>query len=440
MNNNNIEVKLAIRLLKNNNTFASGFYIPLPEQDFDLVGTAKHCLCKKEPEECKCDNPSICNNCQNIDFDTLEFKNEDKTSTLESLNEAPLCIKDRDIAFIKVKKSINNFNNLLINKSEQVTPLKTYGFPSGDSGNGTFKTFNTYTEKNNSILELEFSNNSIGNLETQQTNLAGLSGSGIYSNSGCIFGVYTDTQSTGNGVAVKFDDHLIKYLKSKNISLENSLFETFESYLNGTFEGFETLKKVIENNAKNVIKEISPKEIVNQLGCNIFYSPEFNSVDNLISYLEQNKITNTRLWEGWLQLLSYLKVLQLEIKDTSNITTNLEIEQGGRNYNINIKLNLFFTDKTSYETSQEFIHNKFNCKLHSNNCVIFRSDTDQKERKIFNARKAIIENIAGIDSNVPQNFNFGTVGLSKLSDAVINSENLNQVRVELKKCFQDAIK
>ena len=179
---------------------------------------------------------------------------------------------------------------------------------------------------------------------------------------------------------------------------------------------------------------------MNQLGKDISYFPEFTTVEELISHLENNKNRNIRMWEGWLQLLTYLKTLQVDIKDSSDIKIKLEIDGNERKYSLEIKVNLLFTEKSSYETSVDYIHRKFQREKSSNACIVFRSDSDQKERKIFNAQKEIIENVAGINPLEPPRFNIGTIGLSRISDVVINENKMNQVRVELKKCFQDAIK
>lgn len=438
---NNIGVKLAVRLVDNNNTIGSGFYIPLPKQDYDIIGTAKHCLCNNDPKDCRLENPNVCDNCSDIEFQTLEYKNEDKTNTIEPLDENPIYLSDRDVAFIKVNKNkeIQNVQNIQVEQNGE--KLYSYGFPNGTNAEGTDIRFEIPLEVgNNSKLSLPIQTNSSSNLETQQDNLAGLSGSGVYTHSGNLIGVYTETQSIANGIAVKFDNHIISFLRSQSIDFTSSLFESFTSYLDGAFDGFDVVQKPIEFVANSVVKEITPQEILEQLGNDISYSPEFNSIDKLISHLEQNKNKNGRLWKGWLQLLTYLKTLQIKLDDCSNIRIGLDVDHGEHTYKIDLRVKLYFTDKSSYETSLDYIQNSFNKESDSNTCIVFRSETDQKERKIFNTSKGIIDNVAGVNPLVPPKLNIGLIGLSRLSDVVINSDNMNEVRIELKNCLQDAIK
>lgn len=436
----NIGVKLAIKLLKEGNTIGSGFYIPLPKHDYDLIGTAKHCLCNKKPNNCSVDNPNICDNCSEPEYRKLEFKSNNSKDIFELYHRDPIIVHDRDVAFVKVKRLKDWNNGLLINKETVDIPLKTYGFPDGDNGEGTFKTFNNYVEKENSVLELEFSNNSTGNLETQQSNLAGLSGSGIYTSTGSIVGIYTGTQPTGNGIAVKFDKHIISFLNDNNISLANREFESFVPYSEDAFEGFVKMSTVWESETKTIIDSIAPQKVLDDLKIDLFHSPKFQTVESLIAYLEQQKEIDYRLWSGWLQLLTYLQILQVDISDTTNLLVKFEIEKEGRVYGKELKLKLFFSDKNSYDSSIDYIQKKFNQNTDNNSCLIFRSIKDQNEKVEFSALNHIVENITGIDPLAISNLNIGALGFSKLTDVAINCDNLNQVRTKLKKCFQDAIK
>lgn len=312
---------------------------------------------------------------------------------------------------------------------------KLFGFPSGNTRNG--ETLNGTIQQITSITsEYKYDIDLLATTSIR-TQYGGLSGSPILNDNHKVVGIFAYQESRVlQAVSIK---KCSSFLTKNGIDVNNHSFESFSPYMKNIFDGFVDIQKPIEGFANKVMKETTPKEIIDQLGRDISYSPQYSTVEELIIYLEQHKSKNKRLWEGWLKLLTYLKALEVEIKNVSTIAVNLDIEREERTYRLGINIKLFLTDKTAYETSQDFIHNRFNKINDSNSCIVFCSESDQKERKMLNAQKCIVENISGIDPISPPKFNIGTIGLSHLSNVVIDSDNLSQVRIQLKKCFHDTI-
>ena len=154
-----------------------------------------------------------------------------KTNAIKPLNEDPFFLNDRDVGFIKIEKQESNDITFNIHKDQIDQLLYSYGFPSGTDSEGTEIRFEIPLDlDNNSKLSLPLRSNSTSNIEDQRENLAGLSGSGVYACNGNLVGIYIGTQSIANGFAVKFDNHIISFLKGKGIDISGNIFESFTPY------------------------------------------------------------------------------------------------------------------------------------------------------------------------------------------------------------------
>ncbi|WP_321515672.1 Hachiman antiphage defense system protein HamA [Marinifilum fragile] len=225
---------LAVRInsyrKKGEENYGSGVIYPTKEGDYDLIFTAKHCICRKDVSECK---KNICDNCLNPDFTLAKLiidHPENPLIHLKGKDCMVFFIEDRDFAVVRVPKlEIENIPTPDFTDKKQFGEIDGWGFPQINNASEItqfhFKEVSKVVNERGKMW-LPITSNTTADLQsTSQDNVKGFSGAGIFGDNKYLVGIYTDTQNSANGKGVIIDDHINQFLIDKgleNISIEDN--------------------------------------------------------------------------------------------------------------------------------------------------------------------------------------------------------------------------
>lgn len=208
--------------------YGSGVIYRTENCDYDLVFTAKHCICRKNSDDCE----KSCDTCKNPDFAKSQIKidnptNESFPSKVKVLNVYN--VEERDFSVIKVSKfRLPNLRTPKIFLNTRFEGIYGWGFPSINNFNMTEYSFlgTSKIPNSDSIMNLPFESHVNSNLEKIQENLNGFSGTGIFDINDNLIGIYTETQCSASGFGVIIDEHINSFLiknELESFKIEDSL-------------------------------------------------------------------------------------------------------------------------------------------------------------------------------------------------------------------------
>jgi predicted DNA-binding WGR domain protein len=324
--------------------------------------------------------------------------------------------------------------------------IRIYGFPEGDQGQSSGEnlsgSINMKVEDDSEliqdvILDIEgFANG---------TQYSGFSGSPVINDYGQVTSI-VKYQAVRSLSSVSIKKALI-FLEKNNIEVKPDQLQSFEVYNDKTFLGFEQMQSKCEVESQVPIRILSPGKILDSNKGGLFYPKNSQSINDLIKILRKSKDLDSKLWTGWIQLLTYVEILKGDYKDPNNIsihiTSNELYKKFGlinttRNVNVKIYLNFYFTEEESYlKIASKLIHEKKKGGLSKNVCNIFNSNVVD-----FGNTNNIKEDISNPTGSGPsiQNYKIGRLSLSQLNREVKSSNPIGQVSDNLKKIFEDVIK
>jgi hypothetical protein len=416
-------------------SFGTGFFI-----SDKLILTCNHVIIELDDNE-------------NVEF---SLKGESKTAyeakiIAQSEEHDMAVLEILSLDFIPPKILILNPSDIDQNKN-----LKLFGFP--NSGNYNYPSQeritgleikNTINHINDDFTE-EVKHDLVLDLKTDiLVDHAGISGSPLLNefNEGvAIFKMQADLSC--GAVSVKKAE---QFLIDNDIVLKKDSHDNFNDYLEKSFIGYEDRKTQCEDEAREVIKLISPQKILNNRKGNLFYPKKDKNLDEIIIELNTSKDVNEQLWKGWVQLLTFVKLLKGDQKDINHIQVTLTRSEIYKKFGFKRKeriittpmtLNFYFTEKETYSTIvSRYIHGEYRMgNLNTTACHIFDSHQENFGSKIESVNR-IIKDISGLENSGPNIYGaqVGVLSLKQLRDKVINSNSLNEVTLNLQKLIEDAL-
>ena len=245
------------------------------------------------------------------------------------------------------------------------------------------------------------------------------------------------------------------FLEKNSVSLKPDQLQSFDHYKNNVFHLLpEDIKNDCEAHSGIVIQNVHPSKILEDLVDDIFYPKKNKNISEIIKELKLNKDLNNSIWRGWIKLLTYVNMIRGDYSDINHIKFNLndidvkelygDVKKMEGNVSIPVRISFYFTeDKSFFQIARTYI--QMENKVEYNSCSIFNSKEEHFSIKKFtNADKArIILNISG-DSNtafkIEERIHIGVLSLNALTEEIANSSDLNDINVNIKKLFLDAIK
>lgn len=226
-----LSVRINSQKADSDENYGSGVIYKTNNSDYDLVFTAKHCICRKNSEVCKKFNKS-CDTCIKPYFAYTKIKIDNptdksfpsKVKVIEVYN-----VEERDFSVIKVSKfRLPNLRTPKISLNTRFEGIYGWGFPSINNFNMTEYSFlgTSKIPNSDSIMNLPFESNVNSNLEKIQENLSGFSGTGIFDINDNLIGIYTETQCSASGFGVIIDEHINSFLiknELESFKIEDSL-------------------------------------------------------------------------------------------------------------------------------------------------------------------------------------------------------------------------
>lgn len=237
------------------------------------------------------------------------------------------------------------------------------------------------------------------------------------------------------------------FLQKNDITLRPDQIASFELYNKEVFLGFEDRKFECEVESIKPIKALTPNLIIDTNKDELFYPKNGLNIGELISYLRKNNDVNGKLWKGWIQLLTYVEMLKGNYESSNNISIEITSSElykkfglikSTRDIPIKVYLNFYFTEEESYfKVAQRSIHENKKAGVSRHSCNIFNSNIAE-----FGNNNNIVKDISNPDYSGPsiQDVKIGTLSMNQLNREVISSNSLNDVSINLKKIFEDAIK
>ncbi|RZT95777.1 uncharacterized protein DUF1837 [Ancylomarina subtilis] len=301
---------LAVRInsyrKKGEENYGSGVIYPTKEYDYDLIFTAKHCICRKDARECK---KYICDTCPKPDYTIAKLVIDHPENPLIQLKGKDckvFFIEDRDFAIVSVPKlDIDNIPTPDFTDKKQFDNIDGWGFPQiNDASEITQFHFKEASKivRESGKMWLPIESNATADLQSSsQDNIKGFSGAGIFGENKYLIGIYTDTQNSANGKGVIIDDHINQFLIEKglgNLAIEdNSQF--IKTRINKEFlDCFEKIKTyTVEDSTLNLFcikldgRNLDTELLKDRLIENIRY---FSLSDSENSDYEARKLTGKR--------------------------------------------------------------------------------------------------------------------------------------------------
>lgn len=231
----NLADKLSVRVVFRDNKKSSGFLYPVKSHTY--VFTAKHAICKSEPEDCKLKGQT-CDVCivRAVPKTKIKIDKPDvhgfKAKRIKEVLQSP----SKDLAILILKDSDHNTLPELptvkifpFNEIFDSDKFVSCGYPA-IAAHKTIQPihYSAFSRFRENKLCFQITNDTVSNLECSQENLAGNSGSGIIrndNNDALLLGIYTDTgnMATCYGEII---DHTVSDLLTRNrfpkLELENA--------------------------------------------------------------------------------------------------------------------------------------------------------------------------------------------------------------------------
>lgn len=378
--------------------------------------------------------------------------------------------KDYDMAILEILSPEFIPSKLLIlslSGIDEGNNLKLFGYPNSGTyeSPGQERITGLEIEGNINTLNNDFNedvkHDLVLNLETDSlVDHAGISGSPLLNAKNDVVAIFKrqDGLSFG-GVSIK---RAISFLNENDIEV-NAKSISFEEYSNDLFQHFHPeVIKDCEDDLEIVKKEVEPIKIIEGLKENLFYPTKKNmSVDMIINHIENDtKCCKENFWKGWLQILTYVRMINGDYKDLNNINFELKLDDLTELFNLpneeGIKLSRKMEGKLPIILSFYFIEEEcfFNIakkvirqqkKESVNTCIVLNSHQRHFTSRKFTLtdKKAIIGDIANPDNSgfqISNKIHFGVLSLEDLSNKVASSISLEDANINLKQLFKDAIK
>jgi hypothetical protein len=280
---------------------------------------------------------------------------------------------------------------------------------------------------------------------SRSENYKAFSGSPITNSFGQVLGIlkYRDEQHLA-AVSIK---KALPFLEKNDIEVKPDQLQSFDIFNKNVFVGFEDRQSECEVESQVPIKTLSPEKILNSNRGELFYPKKPQNIKELVVFLRKSKGLNSKLWKGWIQLLTYVEILKGNYKDPNNISIHIKsselykkfgIINSSKTINMQLYLNFYFTEEEGFlKIARKLIHENKKASLTKNVCNIFNSNVID-----FGNTNNIKQDISSPIGSGPsiQNFKVGRLSLSQLNREIKSSNSLGDVSENLKKIFEDAIK
>lgn len=282
-----------------------------------------------------------------------------------------------------------------------------------------------------------------------QVDHAGISGAPILNSKNEVVGMFKrqDSQTYG-GISI---NRAGQFLKDNNIEVMPDSLSCFSSYSDGMFAQFEDSKIHCENCMDELTKNINPQSILEAIKGELFYPNKANDTDEIIKYLKQSANIDEKLWKGWLELLTFIKLLKGKFHEINHIKIPLTRKEVQKRFglftkektiDVTIEIDFYFSEGETYSSIvKKFIHKEFiQDKLGTNICHVFNSSQDHFGTKPIDA-SAVITDITNPKNSGPSVCGafVGVLSLEQLRNKVIVSNTLEDITNNLKQLIEDAI-
>jgi len=360
-----------------------------------------------------------------------------------------------DLAILEVEKddftapmSLNLVSSFLCDGLK----LKSFGYPAPVNSQERTTGVNIDATINsiNRAFSAEVKHDLVFNFSSgSQVDHAGISGAPIFNSKHEVVGVFKrqDSQTFG-GISINRAE---QFLKDNNIEFKPDSLHCFSSYAEGMFAQFEDTKHYCENYAEELVKEVNPQLILKAVKGELFYPERKDNLDGIIKFLKQSVNVDEQLWKGWLELLTFVKILKGKYNEVNHIRiplTRTEIQKkfglfpAEKTIDISIAIDFYFTEKDTYSSIvRKFIHKELNKdSLGTNICHVFNSNQEYFGAKPINASDVIID-ITNPENSGPNicGAYVGVLSLKQLRDKVIESNSLEDITTKLKQLIENAI-
>ncbi len=358
-----------------------------------------------------------------------------------------------DYAILKIEKDIFE-SPLCLKITSSISPvglkLNLFGYPDNkDSDERITGVDIECTIKNiNKVFQQDVKHDLMLNLETvgDKYDHEGISGSPILNSNNDVVGIFKRQGVFAfGGVSVNRAE---QFLIDNDIEVKPDSLSCFSNYADGVFTHFEDLKLYCEDYSDDLTKEVSPQLILKAREGKLFYPEKKESIDDIIKFLKTVTSVDEHLWKGWLELLTFVKLLDGEFKDITIPFSKIEKGKkfvffaNDKEIDITIAIDFFFTEKETYSSIvRKFIHKKSNGEnLGTNVCYVFNSDDNNFGTKPIKPSD-IIPNISNPENSGPDicKPEVRITSLKLLRDKVIKSNSKADSIINLKKLIADAI-
>ncbi|MCT4613569.1 MAG: serine protease [Marinifilaceae bacterium] len=328
--------------------------------------------------------------------------------------------------------------------------LKLFGYPEHSNERTTGVNIEATINNINLAFSDEIIYDLILNLNSgNQVDHAGISGAPVFNSDYDVVGVFKrqDSQTFG-GISINRAE---QFLRDCEIEIKPDSLQCFSNYSNGIFAQFEDSKIYCENCAEELTKAIKPQSILETIQGELFYPPKYDNINEIIKYLKQSTSVDNKLWKGWLELLTFIKLLKGKYDEINHINiplTRTEIQKKfglfkkEKAIDISVEIDFYFSEGETYSSIvKKFIHKKNDQnKLGTNICHVFNSDQNHFGNKPINA-SAVITNITNPKNSGPSicGAYVGVLSLELLRNKVIESNTLEEITNNLKQLIEDAI-
>lgn len=362
-----------------------------------------------------------------------------------------------DLAILRVKDEYEHTNSLHVCTIEPIQGITwvSFGYPATNNGRifgetiqGKIKDYSAHSGLPQHDIVLSVEGYNISTSEYQ-----GFSGSPLVDDYGNVIAVLRHSSHNSlDAVSIK---RAKTFLEKNKISYKQDYLMDFEEYSCNCFSGFEDNPKTMCNlHARKVRDQVRPEAIASDLLGKLYYPHKSGSLEDIIFYLKNNSKTNKGLWQGWLELLSYISMIPSTRPDFNSITITLTSENFAQlfgvhreiaNRTIDVNLNFFWTEGEAYlKIISQYAQNKLKSLTDNNTCYIFNSSDRDFGRRPPKAgfKKSIINDISGDESaglHIIKQMNFGMLSLNQLSQLILECDTEQEARPKIEQLFINAI-
>jgi hypothetical protein len=388
-------------------------------------------------------NHVITNNSVKIEIFKCNNQNEvELTATIIDKCE------DCDYILLKLNEKFNSNHFLELCKSEIIEeePIRIFGYPDDEQGQkigerlvGSISRF--IEDSTDTIQDIILDIKDFAH----DTKYSAFSGSPVINEYGQVTSIlkYQGIRSLSS-VSIK---KAKTFLEKNKIEVKPDQLHSFKSYNTNAFSGFEERKIECEIESKTPLEDLSPQTILDSNLGELFYPNKSQNINELIQILRKNTDLNSKLWTGWIQLLTYVEILKGNYKEPNSISIDIISSElfkkfglipSSRAVNMKLHLNFYFTEEDSYfQIAKKSIHDIQKKGINKDTCNIFNSNI--YEFGNINNVKVDISNPDGSGPSI-NNIKIGSISLSRLNREVKSSNSLLDASNNLKKIFEDAIK